>query len=92
MFSPWVATADVRKKKAPRGAAPHEPRDGVCFAYLLLEDEPEVLPGLLPAAPLLLLVPVLPPPALVPPLMDVPALPMPLEPARLLDPLWPVLP
>jgi hypothetical protein len=59
-------------------------------------EEPELPPELL-------LVAVLPPPVLVlelptlpglavPPLIDVPALPMPLEPLRLLEPLWPVLP
>ena len=64
--------------------------------------DPLLLPEL---PPLLADVLVLPPPVLVelpappmlpglalPPLIVVPALPMPLEPARLVEPLWPVLP
>ncbi|QJW84045.1 hypothetical protein HK414_09295 [Ramlibacter terrae] len=67
--------------------------------YLLVDDDPDPLP---PPEPLLLVV-VLPPPVLVellptlpglaaPPLIELPALPMPLDPCRLLEPLWPVEP
>ena len=80
------------KDGAARGAVP-----GV-QTYLDLDEDP--LP-LLPEP--VLLVAVLPPPVLVeealrlpglalPPLMVVPALPMPLGPARLLEPLCPVEP
>jgi hypothetical protein len=83
------------KKTAPWGRRRVEPRTGLCFAYLLFVEEPELPEPLLPVAvlppPLLVLLPTLPGLA-VPPLIDVPALPMPLDPPRLLEPLCPVLP